>query len=84
MSKTFAGSLAALALTAAPIAATPAFAAPANPAASLSVAKSVRASTPTSKKNDLAGGGILAALIGAGVIAIVVVAAVRDDNADSN
>ncbi|MCP3735697.1 hypothetical protein M9979_12515 [Sphingomonas sp. RP10(2022)] len=86
MTKMFAGSLAALAMTAAPIAATPAFAAPTtNPAASLSVAKSVRASTPSAKKNDLAGGGLIfAALIAAGVIAIVAVAASKDDSADSN
>ncbi|MEH3158461.1 MAG: hypothetical protein PGN08_05705 [Sphingomonas taxi] len=84
MTKTFAGSLAALALTAAPIAATPAFAAQANPAASLSVAKSVRASAPTGKKSNLAGGGLLAALIAAGVVAIGVVAVVNDDNSDSN
>lgn len=56
----------------------------ANPAASLSVSKSVRASAPTAKGNKLAGGGILAALIAAGVVAIGVVAIVKDDSADSN
>ncbi|NIJ28250.1 hypothetical protein FHT00_000178 [Sphingomonas insulae] len=80
----FAGTFAALAMTVAPIAATPAFAAPVNPAASLSVAKSVRASTPSAKKNNLAGGGLLAALIVAGVVAVGVVAIVQDDDADSN
>ncbi len=84
MSKSFAGSLAALAMMSAPIAAAPAYAAPANPAASLSVAKSVRASAPSDGKSKLAGGGLLAALIVAGVVAIGVVAAVKDDNADSN
>ncbi|MGP7796480.1 hypothetical protein [Sphingomonas sp. CLY1604] len=84
MPKTFAGSLAAMAMIAAPIAATPAFAAPTNPAASLSVAKSVRASAPTDGKSKLAGGGLLAALIAAGVVAIGVVAIVNDGDSDSN
>lgn len=81
--KKFAGSLAALALTTATVAA-PAFAAPTNPAASLSVAKSVRASAPSAKKNNLAGGGLLAAIIAASVVAIGVVAIVDDGNSDSN
>ena len=81
MSKSFAGSLAALAMIAAPVAAS---AAPVNPAASLSVAKSVRASAPSSKKSELAGGGLLAALIVAGVVAIGVVAVVQDGDSDSN
>lgn len=75
----FLSAVAATALVAAPVAA-----APANPAASLSVSKSVRASAPTAKGNKLAGGGILAAIIAAGVVAIGVVAIVKDDNADSN
>jgi hypothetical protein len=75
----FLSAVAATALVAAPVAA-----APTNPAASLSVSKSVRASAPTAKGNKLAGGGILAALIAAGVVAIGVVAIVKDDNADSN
>jgi len=81
MSKSFAGSLAALAMIAAPVAAS---AAPVNPAASLSVAKSVRASAPSSKKSELAGGGLLAAIIVAGVVAIGVVAVVQDGDSDSN
>jgi hypothetical protein len=61
-----------------------AVAAPANPASSLSVSKA-RVGTATSKKSELAGGGILAALIGAGVVAIGVIAIVKDDdNSDSN
>ncbi len=79
----FAGSLAALALTTASIA-TPALAETTNPAASLSVAKSVRASAPSTQKSKLAGGGLLAALIAAGVVAIGVVAIVDDGNSDSN
>lgn len=78
-----AGSLAALALTTASIA-TPALAAPVNPAASLSVAKSVRASAPSNQKSKLAGGGLLAAIIAASVVAIGVVAIVDDGNSDSN
>ncbi len=84
MTKTFAGSIAALAMTVAPLAAKPAFAAPVNPAASLSVAKSVRASAPSAKKNNLAGGGLIAILIVAGVVAVGVLAATQDDDADSN
>lgn len=75
----FLSAVAATALVAAPVAA-----APVNPAASLSVSKSVRASAPTVKSNKLAGGGILAAIIAAGVVAIGVVAIVKDDDADSN
>lgn len=77
--------VAALAMTASPIIAAPAFAAPTNPAAQLSVAKSVRSGTPASHKNALAGGGgILAILIVAGVVAIGVIAVTKDDDADSN
>ncbi|MDQ1229877.1 MULTISPECIES: hypothetical protein [unclassified Sphingomonas] len=75
----FLSAVAATALVAAPVAA-----APTNPAASLSVSKSVRASAPTAKNNKLAGAGILAAIIAAGVVAIGVVAIVKDDDADSN
>jgi hypothetical protein len=85
MYKNLMGYAVAAALTTVPVMAS---AAPvANPAASLSVAKSVRTGTPTAGKNKLSGGGaILAALIGAGVIAIVAVAAVKgeDDDSDSN
>ncbi|MGJ3629775.1 hypothetical protein AB5I41_28495 [Sphingomonas sp. MMS24-JH45] len=55
-----------------------------NPASSLSVAKAARASTPTAKKSELFGGGILAVVIAAGVIAIGVVAIVNDESSDSN
>ncbi len=83
MFKHFMGYAVAAALTTVPVVASAAPAA--NPAASLSVAKSVRTGTPTAGKNKLSGGGaILAALIGAGVIAIVAVAAVKDDDSDSN
>ena len=57
----------------------------ANPAASLSVSKSVRASAPAAKKNGLAGGGILVAVLAAAaVVAGIVVVADSDDSADSN
>ena len=57
----------------------------ANPAASLSVAKS-RAATATSKNNELAGAGIFGAIILAGIAAIGVIAIVNDseDDSDSN
>lgn len=74
--------LAATALVAAPVAASAQ--APVNPAASLSIAKSVRASAPAQKKSALAGGGLLAAVILAGVVAIGVIAIVNDSNSDSN
>ncbi|PZQ62716.1 MAG: hypothetical protein DI544_00435 [Sphingomonas taxi] len=65
--------------------ASPALAATANPAASLSVAKS-RAATPTAKNSELAGAGIFAAVIAAGIAAIGVIAIVNDseDDSDSN
>jgi hypothetical protein len=79
----FAKYLAALAATT--LVAAPVVAAPANPATSLSVAKSVRASSASTKKNELAGGGIIVAIlavvaIGAGIYII----ADSDDDADSN
>jgi len=75
--------LAALAATA--LVAAPVMAAPANPAANLSVSKSVRAGSVSAKKNELAGGGIIIAIlavvaIGAGIYVI----ADSDDDADSN
>ena len=62
-------------------------AAPANPAASLSVAKSVRASAPAGKDHLAGGAGIFAAVIAAGIAAIGVIAIVNssdDDDSDSN
>lgn len=58
----------------------------ANPASSLSVANSVRASTPAGKRSNVLGGaGIFALIIGAAVVAIPVVAVVKDDDdSDSN
>jgi hypothetical protein len=74
-----------LAAAAATMAVAPAMAAPANPAASLSVAKSVRAGSTSAKKNELAGGGVIVAVIAAAaVVAGIVVVADEDDNPDSN
>lgn len=82
MLKKVIGIVSAMALGFLPVAAS---AATANPASALSVSKSVRSGTATTGKNKAAGGGvILGALIAAGVIAIVAVAATKDDNSDSN
>ncbi|QDZ06318.1 hypothetical protein FPZ24_01565 [Sphingomonas panacisoli] len=68
------GAIAALSMATAP-----ALAAPANPAASLSVAKSVRASSPTANANQLHGAGVfLAAAAVVGIIVAVVL--IADDN----
>jgi len=62
----------------------PAMAAPANPAATLSVAKSARAAKPVSAKEKAAGGGIIVAVLAAAaVIAGIVVIADSDDDPDS-
>ena len=75
-----------MAAAAATMAVAPAVAAPANPAASLSVAQSVRTGSVSGKKNELAGGGILIAVLAAAAVAagIVVVASDNSSNADSN
>ena len=80
MIKSMIGALAAVAVAAMPVAAS---AAPANPAASLSVAKSVRASTPTAKNSKFSGGAVLAALVVIGVIAAVAIGASTDNKAKS-
>lgn len=65
--------------------ATPALAATANPASSLSVA-GTRAASPTAKDSQLAGAGVFGAIIAAGIAAIGVIAIVNDsdDDSDSN
>lgn len=74
-----------MAAAAATMAVAPAVAAPVNPAASLSVAKSVRAGKTTAKNNELAGGGIVIAIIAAAaVVAGIIIVADNDDSADSN
>ena len=81
MFKSMIGAMAAVAIAATPVAAS---AAPANPAASLSVAKSVRASAPTTKNSKFGGtGAIFAVLILAGVVAIVAIGAGKDNKAKS-
>ena len=54
-----------MAVAVAALAVAPAAAAPANPAASLSVAKSVRTGSASAKKNELARGGLIVAVIAA-------------------
>ncbi len=72
---------AAIAISAMPVAANAA----ANSAASLSVAKSVRAATPTAKKSKLAGSGlIIVALAAVAVGGGLYLAIDNDDNSDSN
>lgn len=79
--KSFLQIVSAAALTVAPVAAS---AAPvANPAASLSLSPGVRAGATTAKQSKLAGRGIFAAIIGLGIIAIIVIAVVNGNN-DNN
>jgi hypothetical protein len=69
-----------MAAAAATLAVAPAVAAPINPAASLSVSKSVRTGSTSAKKNELAGGGVIIAVIAAAaVIAGIVIVADSDD-----
>jgi len=76
-----------LALAAMSLTAAPALAAPANPASSLSVAKSARAATPTKGNSKMVAGTAKFALIGFLVVvgAVVLVTQVLDnDDSDSN
>lgn len=76
-----------LAATTAPAVAAPRAAGAANPAASLSVAKSVRASTPTAKSNKLiAENPAVSVLIAAAAIGglVVLSSTLGDDAPDSN
>jgi hypothetical protein len=81
MIRNYLAAAAATALVAAPVAA-----APTNPAASLSVSKSVRAGAVTGKKDKLAGSGILIAVLAAAAVGAGIYVAVdsNDDDADSN
>lgn len=73
-----------MAAAAATMAVAPAVAAPVNPAAGLSVAQSVRAGSVTSKKNELAGGGVFIALIAAAAVIVgIIIVAKEDDSPDS-
>ncbi len=73
-----------MAIAALSLASAPAFAAPANPAASLSVASSARVGTVGAHKNKLAGGGLVVALIAAAaVVAGIVIIANNKDNPSS-
>jgi hypothetical protein len=80
--KSLAMASAGLALVAAPVAAS---AAPANSAASLSVSKSVRASTPATKQSKVADSGLLiVALAAVAVGGGLYLAIDGDDDSDSN
>ena len=57
------------------MAAAPALAAPANPAASLSISSSVRASAPSAKSSKLHGSGVVVAVIALAAIVGGIVAA---------
>ncbi|WP_267396959.1 MULTISPECIES: hypothetical protein [unclassified Sphingomonas] len=76
--------LAAVAATA--LVATPVVAAPAKPAANLSVSKSVRASAPSAQKSKIGGGSALIAVLAAAAVGAGIYVAVdkNDDDADSN
>jgi hypothetical protein len=72
--------IAATALVAAPVAA-----APANPAAKLSLSKSVRAGSVSAKKDKaVAGFGLIFALLGAAAVVAGVVVIADGDDSDSN
>ena len=73
-----------MAAAAVSMSAAPALAAPANPAASLSVAKSVRAGTPAGKKNNVVAAGVIVALLAAAAVAVGVVVVADDDGGDSD
>lgn len=79
--KSLAMASAGLALVAVPVAAS---ATPANPASSLSVSKSVRAGSATSKSNRLAGASTIPLIIGAAIIAGVTYLIVDNENDDDN
>ncbi len=73
-----------MAAAAATMAVAPAVAAPANPAANLSVAKSARAGAPVAAKNKAMGGGIIVAVLAAAaVVAGIIIIADEDDSTDS-
>lgn len=72
--------LAATALVAAPVAA-----APINPAATLTVAKSVRTGSASVKNNELAGGGFIIAILAVVAVGVGIYIAVDSNgDADSN
>ncbi|MES2096992.1 MAG: hypothetical protein V4459_09555 [Pseudomonadota bacterium] len=70
MLKSVIGAAAALSMAVMPIAAN---ASPANPAASLSLGKNVRAGASSSKANKFGGGALYAVLVIAGVAAIIAI-----------
>jgi len=75
-----------LAAAAASLAITPAVAASANPAASLSVAKPARAGTKAGKDSQIAGlgGPIIFAVAAVAAVVVAIVLVDDDDDSDSN
>ena len=69
-----------MAAAAATMAVAPAMAAPVNPAASLSVAKSARAGSHAGNSSDLAGGGAFVAAIAAILVIVGIVIVANEDN----
>lgn len=68
---------------AAALSASPALAAPTNPASSLSISKSPRAATAIKKKSDLAGGGLIIGIV-AVVVVVVGIVLISDGNGNSD
>lgn len=71
-----------VAAAAASMAIAPAFAAPVNPASSLSVAKSVRAGSASGKQKLEGSGIVIAVVAAAAVVAGIII--IADDNNDSD
>lgn len=72
-----------MAAAVATMAVAPAVAAPVNPAAGLSVAKSARAGSKATGQSDLAGGGFVVAII-AGILVVVGIIIVADEDDSPN
>ena len=71
-------------LTSAPVMAAPIKTAPANPAASLSLAKNLRTSSHASHKSELIGLPLIIAIVASVAVAVSVVIVASDNNSDSN
>ncbi|WNO54709.1 hypothetical protein [Stakelama saccharophila] len=83
MTGKFFAAAAALSVVAAPAMAAPAQSASARSASSVAVSQHVRASSDVKKSSKLASGALIPAVVlGAGILAIPVIDAVKDDNED--
>ncbi|WP_425229476.1 hypothetical protein [Sphingomonas sp.] len=69
-----------MAAAAATMAVAPAVAAPANPAAGLSVTKSARAGSPSARRSNLDGGGSFIAIAAAVAVILGIVIVAGEDN----